>query len=59
MDETQKKLIELRKTKSVTEIAKIIGTSDMNVYRWTTGKVDKIGTAWKTLIKQRIDNESC
>ncbi len=49
------KLKQMRQTMTISEIARKIGTSEMNVYRWTTGRA-KMSEAWRELVRQRTDD---
>ena len=47
------KLKELRKTKTITEIARLVGTSEANIHRWTTDKA-KMTKVYQSVVGQAI-----
>ena len=51
------KLKEMRKTKSVAEIAREVGVCERNIHRWTSEDKPMSNMA-KELIKQRIEDGS-
>lgn len=55
MDETVKSLIEYKAKHTLTnrQLAKKIGTSDVNISRWFNNK-NSISNAWRTIIKEKL-----
>ena len=53
MDEMTDKLKELRKTMTISEIARLVGTSEANIHRWTTDKA-KMTKIYQSVVGQAI-----
>lgn len=49
------KLKELRKTMSVSKIARMLDTSEINIHRWTKDK--QMSDAWRIVIGQRLTKQ--
>jgi hypothetical protein len=52
MGEEEERLKALRKTMSVSKIARSLNTSEINIARWTKDK--KMSEAWRIVIGQRL-----